>query len=96
MLGTAVFYVIKKWFKCYFCLAQNKVINPVKFIMLCGKKRASGNYLSAQLIATLHNVSYRFLLHRHGTDEDVVGPLDLFVPEIGGVHVNQLLLPFLR
>ena len=67
-----------------------------KLTILSGEQRAPGHHLDTGRFAATEDVPSRITLHGHGTEEDKVGPPQVFFGQRGDVGINQPLLPLLR
>ena len=60
------------------------------------EERTACHHFHAGCLTAFDDGARRFALHNHGADEDIIGPCQIFIREVGHVEIDQSFFPLRR
>ena len=73
---------------------KRPVLDLGKRLVSGGEQRPPGDHGPAARLAARHDLSARFRFDDHPRDQDVVGAIDVGIPQPRDVQIDELELPF--
>jgi hypothetical protein len=68
----------------------------IKFPVSGGEEGTTGDDLGIEPLTAVNDLLGRVSLYHHSTDKDIVSPPDIFIGQLGYIHIDKPFLPIAR